>query len=105
MTVCERSQLQFQAIPRSFASPLFHRYGDDAQLREITGYKPVAVVRLQQQREQQAGVPKICRAFHQQSMPSSVHALIFMHVVFHSIFSPSSYVSLAKEYIIVLLKR
>lgn len=123
MTVCECAHVEFQASfvvqwcwrnqraaamaapsPRSCASPLFHRYGDDAQLREITGYKPVAVVRLQQQWEQQAGVPKICRAFHQQPMPPSVHTLIFMHVVFYSTFSSSSCVSLVKWYQ-ALLKR
>lgn len=65
--------------PCSCSSSLFCRYGDDAQLPAITGYKPVAVVRLQQQREQQAGVSAICGAFHQQSMPPLVSHAHFLN--------------------------
>lgn len=61
------------------SSASISRYGDDAQLRALAGHKPVAVVRLQQQREQQAGVSAICGAFHEQPMPPLVRTLIFVY--------------------------
>lgn len=60
------------------SSPCIFRYGDDAQLRAVAGHQPVAVVRLQQQREQQAGVSAICGAFREQPMPPLVRPLVFV---------------------------